>query len=294
MNRRIYFGTRERMEWVPAPKIELERGTMPWSSRADRLDGTVGIRRSAGGARQYHLEWPMKHSEDMDFVQGVLNGDFNIHHTVGTSTPIGDANRLGVFMLDPFAMTSNILPEWWASPSVAIRGGRPLVRKSGLVSKNNLQPSNKRQPLQGVEYQNLSTASGFSELPIPIPPGFTLHLGFVGATWAGSGLRIDKSEGGTDTPTLLSSANTALTNYSYSNTSGVTRWRTLRVHNAGNLALYNGYGVILPNGAPAPSGNWRPGQGAGVLQPEARVDRVGLSAALDRERLSVVLVEVDQ
>lgn len=292
MNRQVYFGSRSNMAWVPAPKINMARGLVTWENSTQRINGTANVAAGQSPHREYDVEWNILPDRDMSFVDAALRGDYGVWFADLGTKPTTDVTRRGLYFLDPFAMSTNILPDWIASPGRAIRGGRPMMRKTAMIAKNNPNPSVLDRPSQGVEYA--LTADTVPMLhPIPIPPGYTLHLGVAGGTWGPARMRILND----DDPTLneltpITTSSTSLTNYTYANVSGTTAWRTLTFSGTGNLTFYGAVAVIVPNGTPAPTGSWRPGQGSGVLVPSG-VSRTGVSAAIGYETLLAKLTEVD-
>ena len=280
------------MQWVPAPKINMNRGLTTWEATSQRTSGTANVRTGAAPHRNYDLEWTITQGTDISFVDAALRGDYSEWFAASGVDPTTPAYRRGLFFLDPFAMSKNILPDWWASPGRVVRGGRRLM--TGTVSnRTHPNPGPLLEPVQGVNY-NVQAGAVFHEHPIPIPPGYTLHLGVRGSFFWTARLRVYSNDASASTTevTLIDPSTTTLTNYTYANNTGATQWRTLTFGGTGDLTLYSALAVIVPNGTPAPTDKWVPGEGSGVLMPSG-TNRVGMSAAIGYETLLTHLTEVD-
>lgn len=290
MQGKVYFGTRQIMDWVGAPKINMDRSLVNWETTSQRINGTANVHKGASPHREYDMEWGLRQAADLPFIDATLRGDYGVWFDHNGKVPVKPAINRGVYFLDPFAMRTNILPDWWASPGRAVRGGRRLSA-GVLEALDHPNPGPLREPVQGVRY-GLPPGASSKQHAIPVPPGYTLHLGVRGTFFWFARVRIAENNSAPTNLTLIDPASTTLTNYTYANTTGTTQWRTLSFLGDGSITLYSALATIVPNGTPPPTGRWRPGEGSGVLEPSG-ISRVGVSAALGYETLLTKLTEVE-
>jgi hypothetical protein len=99
-NDRMYFGTRNYMQWVVAPKINYEASKRGYVSAAGFVNGGQFVRRSASAAKGYNLSWELKPRDEIRTINDYADGVY------GTGP---------IYFLEPFAMDKNLLPQYWAT-----------------------------------------------------------------------------------------------------------------------------------------------------------------------------------
>lgn len=278
---KIYFGTKEYMQWVPAPDRNVPRSGHGWSSRSDRLNGTASVRRSAGTHKEYDLTWSVQKRENIDPVLAYANGDYG-----------GGL----IYWIDPWASDTNVAPDAWASPWKAGIDGINLAGKHLARPAIVDTPSNPNgYPTRSARY-TLSAGQPFRELWIPVPDGFTLHIGVHGSSTGFGQVIVKPDNGSASNLPLLPVTSTTRTNYSVEGPGGVTVSLGLSGTGAGTVTLSGMIAQILPTGKVPEPGGWMTGQGnSGCLFSEPPSDMGYIKNKLNS--LSVIsgtLVEVDQ
>lgn len=166
----LWFGTEEKMGWLPTPNRGAQTGGTGWSAEGTTLNGGGFQLNSFGSHRQYIFEWPSTSSAKMaQLMKSYADGSFG---------------RGLIYFLDPLIYMTNVLPAMWADPSMGIgQEGASLVY--GVEAS--------RLPTSGHEANSLPVASAYYDLTgvaagwrgkedavfIPIPDGYTLSLGSI-------------------------------------------------------------------------------------------------------------------
>lgn len=189
--RNLYFGTMEKMGWIPTPNRGASFAVNSWDASGTTLNGGGWSRQSADGHLVYTFEWP----ESSSPVVAQMMRDFR-RGTYGSGL---------IYFLDPMAYTTNLMPLRWADPSIGARGGKSLVYDVDpeLVPTSGHAANN--LPVKSAYYDLADVIDGYrgdaDTLFIPIPPGYTLYLGAFHST-SGNGVisayEVD-SNGNTDT-----------------------------------------------------------------------------------------------
>lgn len=267
---RMYFGTRERMTWIPCPAIDADLSKAGWAATGRYLNGGGWVRRSATAGKVYRFSWNLTTQAELrkflDYADGLYGqGPF--------------------YFIDPFA-TENVLPAYWASPRLAALDAPPLVidQRPELVDT----PENTYgYPTKSAVY-TFDADDEFAELWIPIPEGYSLHVGVHGSATGDAGVRVTPQDSTPTTPALLGVTTPELTNHVVS---GV-RSATLSVAGTGTLTLAGVVAALLPDGQPAPTGYFPSGQGHSGCDFENYPSVNGYSAALDKVGATATLIEV--
>lgn len=274
----VWFGTRSRMQWVPAPAVDVPSGKVGYEAGANFLNGGAYVRRSKASAKKFSLSWNMKHRDDirpiLDYADG-LYGDGYIYYA------------------NPFAMDKNMLPAYWATPFIngydgplLVDGARPTLSSSAYTNG---------YPVQSATYA-VSSSGEKPSIYIPIPPGYRAHVGIHGAVVSG-GARVVISELVLDSPvntvtaTLLGKSG-ALTNFiSASGTEAITL--TINASTSGSIRLDGLIVQVLPEGSVSPVGEFISGQGTSGMSFASQPAVSEYSAALDRVGVSADLIETE-
>lgn len=276
MERHVWFGTREHMQWVPAPLVDVSAGKQGFAASADFTNGGAWVRRSKASAKRYEFSWNLLDRQSIqpivDYADGVY-GDGLLYYS------------------NPMWADWNVAPGFLASPYVNAYDG-PWIFDGVRPDLVNTGSSQNGYPVESAVYA-VSSTSNCPEIYIPIPPGYTAHVGAHGSVVSGSPqVRITKYatvEGGTTTAlTLLDKGNTRVNDSTLGN-----EYRGIGIHlgsaSTGVLQLDAVIVQILPDGKAPATGGFRSGQGQTGMEfrtlPEvseysAKMDKVGVTAAL--------------
>lgn len=264
-SKKVWFGTTERMQWVPAPLPGVNRSTRKWRVSGQFLNGGSWQRESAVGSRTPQLTWPPMSAADVRAIRAYLEGTYG-------SGPF--------YYSDPFAEPVNVLPQWLAAPWLATEGG-PSLRGAVKPSKVSTPANVYDYPSYGAQY----TVAGPGELTvsIPVPPGFTAHIGVHGSA---TGTAVIKLNG--VNATLLATTTSTLTNMAIPGSGFVT----FRLDGTGTITLYGLVMRLLPTGSATPTGPFVPGDGHSGLKLAEDPQITGYSSALDSQAITANFVEV--
>lgn len=277
----MYFGNALKMRWIACPAINASISQEKWASSGPFLNGGGYVRSSTTGHKTYQFAWPPASAADtrafMDFADGIYGpGPF--------------------YFVDPFAMSTNMMSTLWSAPwlmentstggSSSMLVGAQGVRVSTPANPKNISPYGIRYSLAGTEPRRF--------FPLPVPPGYTLHLGVHGE---GTGMVYTTSASAVPvTVSMIGAATNTLTNTSVSGgANGIIVY--LRLANTTAAATTTVYGIIAqvkPTGEPAPTGSWISGQGNSGVEFESAPQVTGYSApaGIDRQGVTATLREV--
>lgn len=279
MSGKVWFGTRAHMQWVKAPAIDYDNSDVGFSNTTQFLNGGAAVRGSVAAHREVTLSWNLldlaESQRILNYARGVYGQGF-------------------IHWADPFAMQVNALPTAWAFPALGALDGPHF---SGTNKRPTLSPAvagSFNYPTQAAQY-TLETFSGNRpSIWLPIPPGYRAHVGVFGSKSGTATVQAVPSVGtGDGTPvtlTMLSTAGNARSNYvTPVGTPGVS----LRLFGVGNLTLQAMSVVILPEGDPAPVGEYMGGQGHSGMRLESQPQVSNYSSALGKQGLSMKFIEVE-
>lgn len=276
MRREVWFGTKDHMQWVPAPLVDVAAGKVGSTQSASFTNGGAWVRRSKASAKKYEFSWNLmeraKIQPVLDYADG-LYGDGYLYYA------------------NPLWMDWNVAPAYWASPFLNAYDG-PWIADGVRPTLANTGASTNGYPVESAVYTVTSTSKS-PTLYVPIPPGYTAHVGVHGQVLTGSAqMRITKfatsSGGPTTNLTLLDKGDTRVNDTTAGNT---YRGLSLQLGSAssGTIRLDGIIIQILPNGKSPATGGFLSGQGQTGMEfadfPEvseysAAMDRVGVSASL--------------
>lgn len=262
----FYFGTVERMSWVPCPAINAGIGVRNWSEDGNYLSGGAWVNRSVASARQYSFSWNPMPNESLAKVLNYFDGLY------------GDGP---FYFIDPFAETTNLLPAWLAAPRLAVQGAPSLVEDYDptLITTpvNTLD-----YPTRGARY--VLTSGSISQVySFPIPEGHTLHIGAHGVSTGTAAITVNGTA-----LTLLPVTSGTRTN----RTVNGQGWADIAVTGVGNLDLYGIIAQVRPTSETVPGGGFIAGVGNSGVDFSNPYMKTGYSAALDNVGASIDLIEV--
>lgn len=266
-SKRMYFGTKERMTWIPCPSINAGLSASRWGTTTEYLNGGAGSRVSTASHRDYSFSWSPTSQESLYSVLDYFDGTY------------GDAPY---YFIDPFAQATNVLPSWLAAPRIAAKDGPSLLvdeRPDSVIAMPNTLGYPTKSAVYNLTY--LVTARTFD---FPVPPGYTFHFGVKGS---GTGDATVTLNGVPVTPGLTISDS----RFSASTTAP---WARISVSGVGLLHLTALQAVVLPTGETPSTGGFVSGRGnSGVSLKNPSPVITGYSAALEHASVgaSVELIE---
>ncbi len=202
----VYFGNKEKQQWIKAPKTGLKANNSGRVVQNDYLSGRSSIKRSKASKREYNPSWlGYQNSQDgtsiyvlKDFADGLYgDGPF--------------------YFLDPYAVDQNVLPPHWAAPMLTQKDWPSLA--SDFTASFVSESSTNNYPTRYASYTMVDGYESGNKLTIIIPQDYALNFGWHGpATGASTGVRIVpylRSNGEADTeinPTKIPTSSNARTN----------------------------------------------------------------------------------
>lgn len=258
----FFFGTEEKMMWMPTPNRGAQTGGSGWAAEGTTLNGGGFQLNSFGSHRQYIFEWPNTSSAKMaQTMKSYADGSFG---------------RGLIYFLDPLIYTTNILPAMWADPSMGVgQEGASLVYgvdASGLPTSGH---ATNQIPVTSAYYDLSGIAQGWrgkeDAVFLPVPEGFTLHLGAMFNSSGSGGVfyRTQSSSGALGTVTALTPVNASSTEITNAEVQGLTLsgvWLFVgkSASGAGSVTLSSMTARLTSTVSPKPrikEGPWIGGQG---------------------------------
>ena len=172
--RKLYFGTRERMTWIPCPAINAGLGSSRWLATGGFLNGGAFQRQSTIGAKTYSFAWNPQEAENLYELDGYFDG---IH------------GQGPFYFVDPFAAKSNILPSFLASPST-MAGDAPNFGGTQRVSRVLTGTNPLGYPAQSGQVTVGAAFGPYKFYVLPVPPDHELHLGVHGSASGTAAVQI--------------------------------------------------------------------------------------------------------
>lgn len=273
----FYMGTRRHMLEVRAPAVNMPSSKQGYFNKVDFLNGGTAIRRSRAAHKMYTMTWNMM---DRDEARTILDIADGVH---GTGP---------VYVHDPIAADRNVLPQWWATPSIGGSDGLPL--NDGQRGELTTTPDNSFDfPHDSILY---TVAEGSTRrIWVPIPPGHTAWVGAYGEDGTGGTVvatpTVDHTTDGTPvTLTLMDvTSDDSRFNESFDSTSydGVE----LSLGGAGTVTLTGIMVQVLETGVTPATGGFISGQGNSGLQFVTQPTYTPYSSALDKVGVVAELAE---
>jgi hypothetical protein len=284
MSNTMFMGTRERMLEVPCPNVTMPSSKQGWANTVNFMNGGTAVRRSTAASKKYEMTW---NSLTRDEARTVLDLADRLYGT-------GE-----IYWLDPFAADKNVLPQQWASPMQAIYDGLPLISNptSGINRPTaTVTPDANGFPVQSAQYTCTNDANTKTRTVwVPIPAGYTAHIGVYGSNGTGGIVVATPTIGATSygtphTMTLMDVSNTARTNYTVTN-DGNYNGVELKLAGSGTIILSGMIVQVLKTGATVTPGGFISGQGNSGCMFEAQPVYTPYSAAFDNVGMTATLVE---
>jgi len=271
MGGQIYFGTKQVMSWIPAPKISMARNVSTWNSGGEVfLNGGTSLRNSRTGHRTYELDWSLAPGIDIDIIYAYADRAYG-------EGPF--------YFVDPGAANYNLFPHYYADPALAAQDA-PLLYGTARPTLITTPTNTQMYPINSAVYTVAGTGSNF--LWIPVPAGYTLHLGFHGSvTGTGVVQAVTDAAVATSLTPLLANTTTR-TNYTYTGPGGIS----VRLGGTGTVTVSGLIAQLRKTGVAVPTGGWIPGKGNSGCDFSSYPEDTLYNAARDFTHVSAELKEV--
>lgn len=252
----MWFGTEERMGWIPAPNSGADMNSEAWSVGGTLMSGGGYQSHSWGSHKTYTFEWSNASSVEASLLMKSYRD--------------GSYGRGLLYFIDPLLYTQNILPARLADPSMAIGDeSASLVYDADPTRIANSGNSINNLPIDGARYDLAGVPAGHragESVFVPIPEGYTLHLtAYYSATGTGGIYASPQPQKGVLSAAVKLTANassaTSPASNSFSGVSGVRVWIGRTSTTASTVSAYGLVGRLAKTGSPAPKGKWVGGGG---------------------------------
>lgn len=254
MRREYWFGTFEKMRWIPAPLTGAESSPEGWEASATLLSGGAMQRNSWASHRNYTFAWGDASSRQAaQIMQNYANGTYG---------------RGLIYFHGALSYDINVLPAYVADPSMALDFEGPSLVPGGEMS-GALFASTRDLPIKSVTY-TIPNVGIENALPIyvPIPQGYDLHLGALYAATGDGGVFASpvNHSGVTLTEVKLTAVADSDINYhpdtfSSSSYRGVYLWFGKNAATTSTISPLATTGRLYHTGAPGDLSGWYGGQG---------------------------------
>lgn len=273
----FYIGTRQKMFEVRAPSVNMPSGKQGFVNQMQFLNGGTSIRRSIASHKRYSLTWNSVERDDARIILDLADGVY------GTGP---------IYFHDPFAADRNVLPQWWATPSLGGYDGLPL--NAGPRGDIIPTPTNSLNfPLESIQYNVTQFQS--RRVWVPIPPGYTAHVGVYGNSAGGGLVQATPTLAGADAApatslTMLLLSDNSRFNATFAASSGYDGIE-LFLGGSGTVDLYGMMVQVLKDGVTPETGGFISGQGNSGLFFVSQPNYTPYSSVFTRAGLVAELVE---
>lgn len=276
----VWFGTREFMQWVKSPAVNVEASRLGWTTNATFLNGGAYVKRSRSGHKNYVLSWNTTNSDMIRTINDYAEGVY------GTGL---------IYWLNPAESAKNALPQYVATPSLGAEDGVVL---SGETTRPTLiaTPANGNgYPTKTAVYTLKATTKPRPEFYIPIPPNYTAWVGIHGANANGVSV-VARPYIGADTTdpdvalTLMDvdDVNRFNTSFSGNTYQGIS----IALDGTGTIELTGLMVQVLPDERAPEAGGFISGQGHSGCEFSEFPELTQYNAAMNLSGLSAELIEV--
>lgn len=273
----FYIGTRDKMLQTRQPSVGMPSSKQGWASELNYLNGGASVRRSRASHKRYEMSWESFSRDEARVILDLADGVYGVGE---------------IYWHDPFVADRNCLPQWWATPSTGVDDGLPL--NNGARGVAVVTPPNSLDfPVQSIRYVN---AGQGKQVWVPIPPGFTAHVGVYGQNGTGGTVRAAGTTGptATDTPVTLTlmdvTSDDSRFNQTFAASSGYTGV-LLWLDGTGTITLSGMMIQVLRDGRAPERGGFISGQGHSGCRFVAQPEYTPYSYAYDTVGVVAELVE---
>lgn len=258
---KVYFGTSDKQMWVKAPATGMNASVVGYSTSQQFLNGGSSVRRSSASHRQFDMSWT-----------GSLNST-DPEQNLFTIKDFSDGlyGSGPYYFVDPYAMSSNVMPPHWAAPMLAEGDWSKLSNTVAPTFTTDVVAN--EFPIKYATYGITGAYESTEKLTVIIPTGYTLNFGWHGpAAGSSTGIRIVpylRSTGAADTainPTKITSGGTTRTNTTVSGTTYSKVEIFLAVDATATVNITAMIAQILPTGSSVATGGFISGRGSTQLE----------------------------
>lgn len=257
----LWFGTVNRMGWVPTPNRGADVSPVGWQAGGELLSGGAWQLHSFNSAKNYQFEWPTSSSrEAAQLIKTFADGTYG---------------RGLIYFVDPLIYDINVFPAMWADPSMGIgseaqslvRGVTPSGTPTTLFPEFDLPINSAVYDLSAIGASAIGQLDDSNSVFIPIPEGFQLNVGAFYSSIGSAGVFTSPiAVGGAATsyavvpPSTGNLFNTVLT--TQPGEVGIRLWIGKTAAGAGAVTIAGLHARLSPIGV-APEGppRWIGGQG---------------------------------
>lgn len=273
MVEKMWFGTEEYMDWIPAPNSGSGMSPEGWSAGGTLLGGGGYQANSWGSHKVYTFEWPNSSSPEMaQLMKSYSDGTYG---------------RRLLYFVDPLTYPHNVLPARIADPSMALDDeGATLVYGLEPTGLSASGWQGLRLPVRRAEYNLNSVSPGFRGQQdatfVPIPRGYTLHLGaFYSASGSAGYFASPQTDSIISNPVKLTALNEmspAVVANAFTGVDGVWIWGGKSAAGNATLVAHALIGRLVREGKPAPTaGPWVGGMGHSGCRPSGHPTWVAMN-----------------
>lgn len=254
----FFFGTEERLTMFATPLQGADSSPEGWGASGTLLNGGASRLHSWGTHKTYTYEWPQSSApETAQMMKSYRDGTFG---------------RGLLYFIEPGIYRTNVLPASWADPSMALGyEAPPLIYGLNPSAVSTSGGEANGLPVSGAYYEVTSPAQeNFrpdDSVFIPIPPGFTLHVGaFYESTGTAAIFASPINTNGTTSDaqalTPLSNDSASVVADSFTGIKGIRLWAGRTTTATSTLTATALIARLAEDGKPAPGqGPWIGGQG---------------------------------
>jgi hypothetical protein len=272
----FYMGTRNEMIEVRAPSVNMPSSKEGYFNKVAFLNGGASVRRSIAAHKSYNMSWNTLDRDEARKILDLADGIYGVGP---------------IYIHDPMSADRNVLPQWWASPFQGLYDGLPL--NDGARGEAVITPANTLGfPPESVRY--VVDAGRTRNIWIPIPAGYTAHIGAYGFDGTGGTVvatpTVDAlALGSPVTLTLMDVTDDSRFNQTFD--SSLYNGVILSLGGAGTVTLSGIMVQVLETGVTPDTGRFISGQGNSGLQFVAQPTYTPYSAALDKVGVVAELAE---
>lgn len=254
----FWFGTEERMGWFKTPMQGADSTPSAWSVDGTLLNGGGYGMHSWGSHKRYTYEWGQSSSPEVaQKMKSYRDGTYG---------------RGLLYFIEPTIFLTNVLPASWAAPGMSVGYEAPTLIYGLDPSAVSVSGGSENDlPVTAAYYEVTSTPQENFALEdsvfIPIPEGYTLHLGaFYEATGSAaifaSAINLNGTSADAQALTPLPSNSPSVVADSFTGVKGVRLWAGRTDSSTSTLTATAMIGRLVETGRPAPAqGPWIGGQG---------------------------------
>ena len=152
-NKKVYFGTLDDMQWVPAPQANSTYNKVSWRASGTFLNGGGYQRQSGTSHKELSLSWSVQQLEMIDKVLAQFNKGEMLYY------------------IDPIAAKYNVLPPYVAQYQPDNPQGVDFVDTGSAGTLG--------YPRKAAVYHGGGSRQVLFR--IPVPEGYSLHFGAHGS-----------------------------------------------------------------------------------------------------------------